>query len=189
MRLFLPALLATALILPTAASQDQKPALPDLKAREWKKVGDDGLEVWDVKEGKGELAKARRLRLAHRTHGSGEDREVVRAHRDPSSVDGADAGHHAVSRQVSTLGLQRRIHRVRQHAVLHEAPGIQQEIQALPHRQLAHAPLALDLLLAAMARAAARRASRSVTSGDQSYRSGCCVIPCVYHSGRVTPWA
>jgi peptidylprolyl isomerase len=58
MRLLLPALLALALIVPAAASQDQKPALPDLKAKEWKKVGDDGLEVWDVKEGKGEAAKA-----------------------------------------------------------------------------------------------------------------------------------
>jgi FKBP-type peptidyl-prolyl cis-trans isomerase len=42
-------------------SQDkekEKPKLPDLKAKEWKKLGDAGLEVWDVKEGKGDAAKA-----------------------------------------------------------------------------------------------------------------------------------
>ncbi|MCE9566984.1 MAG: FKBP-type peptidyl-prolyl cis-trans isomerase [Planctomycetes bacterium] len=34
-----------------------KPELPDLKAKEWKKL-DNGLEVWDVKEGTGEAVKA-----------------------------------------------------------------------------------------------------------------------------------
>jgi peptidylprolyl isomerase len=33
-----------------------KPELPDLKAKEWKKL-DNGLEVWDVKEGAGEAVK------------------------------------------------------------------------------------------------------------------------------------
>lgn len=56
MRLILPALLAAALILP-ASAQNEKPKLPDLKAKEWKKLGDAGLEVWDVKEGKGEAVK------------------------------------------------------------------------------------------------------------------------------------
>jgi len=41
-----------------AAGQAEKPKFPDLKAKEWKKVGDDGLEMWEVKEGKGEAAKA-----------------------------------------------------------------------------------------------------------------------------------
>jgi len=31
--------------------------LPDLAAKEWKKVGTAGLEVWDVKEGQGEAVK------------------------------------------------------------------------------------------------------------------------------------
>jgi peptidylprolyl isomerase len=57
MRLFLAALFAAALIGP-AFSQKEKPKLPDLKAKEWKKLGDAGLEIWDVKEGKGEAAKA-----------------------------------------------------------------------------------------------------------------------------------
>ncbi len=34
-----------------------KPELPDLKAKEWKKL-DGGLEIWDVKEGEGEAVKA-----------------------------------------------------------------------------------------------------------------------------------
>jgi peptidylprolyl isomerase len=37
---------------------DSKPELPDLKSKEWKKLGDAGLEVWDVVEGKGEAVKA-----------------------------------------------------------------------------------------------------------------------------------
>lgn len=57
MRLSFPTLLAVALVVP-AMAQDEKPKLPDLKAKEWKKVGDDGLEMWEVKEGKGEAAKA-----------------------------------------------------------------------------------------------------------------------------------
>ena len=31
--------------------------LPDLNAKEWKKLGDKGLEIWDVKEGTGEAVK------------------------------------------------------------------------------------------------------------------------------------
>jgi peptidylprolyl isomerase len=57
MRLLMSALFASAFILP-AFAQNEKPKLPDLNAKEWKKVGDAGLEVWDVKEGKGEAAKA-----------------------------------------------------------------------------------------------------------------------------------
>lgn len=37
--------------------KEKKPMLPDLKAKEWKKL-DSGLEIWDVKEGKGEAVKA-----------------------------------------------------------------------------------------------------------------------------------
>ena len=36
---------------------ENKPMLPDLTAKEWKKVGNAGLEVWDVKEGEGEAVK------------------------------------------------------------------------------------------------------------------------------------
>src|SRR4051812_40030610 len=36
----------------------EKPKFPDLKAKEWKKVGDAGLEIWDAKEGEGEAVKA-----------------------------------------------------------------------------------------------------------------------------------
>jgi len=42
----------------SAAGQAEKPKFPDLKAKEWKKVGNDGLEIWDVKEGEGEAVKA-----------------------------------------------------------------------------------------------------------------------------------
>lgn len=36
---------------------ESKPELPDLKAKEWKKL-ESGLEIWDVVEGKGEAVKA-----------------------------------------------------------------------------------------------------------------------------------
>jgi peptidylprolyl isomerase len=59
MRLILPAFLGAALVVPAmSAANDEKPNLPDLKSKDWKKLGDAGLEVWDVKEGKGEAAKA-----------------------------------------------------------------------------------------------------------------------------------
>jgi FKBP-type peptidyl-prolyl cis-trans isomerase len=37
--------------------KEKKLMLPDLKAKEWKKL-DSGLEIWDVKEGKGDPVKA-----------------------------------------------------------------------------------------------------------------------------------
>ena len=36
----------------------EEPMMPDLKAKEWKKLGEAGLEIWDVKEGKGDAVKA-----------------------------------------------------------------------------------------------------------------------------------
>jgi FKBP-type peptidyl-prolyl cis-trans isomerase len=39
------------------SDKEKKLMLPDLKAKEWKKL-DSGLEVWDVKEGKGDAVKA-----------------------------------------------------------------------------------------------------------------------------------
>jgi peptidylprolyl isomerase len=42
---------------PVILADDDKPKLPDLKAKEWKKLGDKGLEFWDVKEGKGDAVK------------------------------------------------------------------------------------------------------------------------------------
>ncbi len=50
------ALLAAAVVAMTAAvgtTDDQTPKLPPLDSKEWKKVGTDGLEMWDVKEGTG----------------------------------------------------------------------------------------------------------------------------------------
>ena len=38
------------------AQKEDKPMLPDLTAKEWKKL-DSGLELWDVKEGKGDPVK------------------------------------------------------------------------------------------------------------------------------------
>jgi FKBP-type peptidyl-prolyl cis-trans isomerase len=35
---------------------EPKPELPDLKSKEWKKL-ENGLEIWDVTEGKGEAVK------------------------------------------------------------------------------------------------------------------------------------
>lgn len=42
---------------PFAAGEDKKLERPKLDAKEWKKL-DSGLEIWDVKEGKGEAVKA-----------------------------------------------------------------------------------------------------------------------------------
>jgi FKBP-type peptidyl-prolyl cis-trans isomerase len=68
MRPTVPVLLAAALLAPAAgAADDEKPKLPDLKATEWKKLGDAGLEVWDVKEGKGEAVKPGAKLKAHYT--------------------------------------------------------------------------------------------------------------------------
>ena len=36
---------------------ENKQMLPDLNAKEWRKVGNAGLEMWDVKEGEGESVK------------------------------------------------------------------------------------------------------------------------------------
>ena len=46
MRLILPAFFVVAMVLPTDGRSDdeKKPMLPDVKAKEWKKLGDDGLE-------------------------------------------------------------------------------------------------------------------------------------------------
>lgn len=38
------------------ADKEKKPMLPDLNAKEWKKL-DSGLELWDAKEGTGEAVK------------------------------------------------------------------------------------------------------------------------------------
>ena len=60
MRLMSVFALAAALALaPLAAGDDKddkKPTRPPLDAKEWKKL-DSGLEIWDVKEGKGEAVK------------------------------------------------------------------------------------------------------------------------------------
>jgi FKBP-type peptidyl-prolyl cis-trans isomerase len=39
-----------------ASAEDKKPERPPLKAKEWKKT-DSGLEIWDLKEGKGAAVK------------------------------------------------------------------------------------------------------------------------------------
>jgi peptidylprolyl isomerase len=49
---FLIALTAAALSAPATPAREDKPVLPDLKAKEWKKQ-DNGLEIWDAKEGTG----------------------------------------------------------------------------------------------------------------------------------------
>jgi FKBP-type peptidyl-prolyl cis-trans isomerase len=59
--------LAVALaVAPFAAGEDKKPSLPPLDAKEWKKT-DSGLEIWDVKEGKGDPVKAGNTITAHYT--------------------------------------------------------------------------------------------------------------------------
>jgi FKBP-type peptidyl-prolyl cis-trans isomerase len=46
-----------AVLLATAVTAQEKPKLPPIDAKDWKKQ-DSGLEIWDVKEGKGDAVKA-----------------------------------------------------------------------------------------------------------------------------------
>jgi peptidylprolyl isomerase len=97
MRLLLPCALA-AMTLPTPAmTQDEKkPVLPDLKAKEWKKLGDAGLGVWDVKEGKGDAVKAGAKLKVHYTgwltNGEIFDSSVVRKEPIEFELDGLIKG-------------------------------------------------------------------------------------------------
>ncbi|HEY1191342.1 MAG TPA: FKBP-type peptidyl-prolyl cis-trans isomerase [Gemmata sp.] len=50
------AVAAAFVFAPFAAGEDKKPERPKLDAKEWKKQK-SGLEIWDVKEGKGEAVK------------------------------------------------------------------------------------------------------------------------------------
>lgn len=50
------ALAAVFAVAPFATGEDKKPERPKLDAKEWKKTK-SGVEVWDVKEGKGDAVK------------------------------------------------------------------------------------------------------------------------------------
>ena len=54
--IFAAALALTA--IPFVNAQEKKPMRPPLDSKEWKKVGTEGLEIWDVKEGKGTAVQA-----------------------------------------------------------------------------------------------------------------------------------
>jgi len=58
-------LVAVAAFAATGSTED-KPKLPPLDAKEWKKT-DSGLEIWDVKEGKGNAAVAKGKVKVHYT--------------------------------------------------------------------------------------------------------------------------
>jgi FKBP-type peptidyl-prolyl cis-trans isomerase len=65
--LFVFALAAAFAVAPFAAGEDKKtPPRPPLDAKEWKKT-DSGLEIWDVKEGKGDAVKADATVVIHYT--------------------------------------------------------------------------------------------------------------------------
>lgn len=67
MRLMTICVLAAAFaVAPFAAGEDKKPERPKLDAKEWKKQK-SGLEIWDVKEGKGEAVKAGETVTIHYT--------------------------------------------------------------------------------------------------------------------------
>src|SRR5262245_49743149 len=67
---FVVAAVAVALAALPAWADDQPkkepPKLPPLDAKEWKKQ-DNGLQVWDVKDGSGEAAKADSMITIHYT--------------------------------------------------------------------------------------------------------------------------
>src|SRR5690349_1248965 len=61
------ALAASFAVAPFAAGEDKKgPERPALDSKEWKKQK-SGLEIWDVKEGKGEAAKPGATVVIHYT--------------------------------------------------------------------------------------------------------------------------
>ena len=60
------ALAASFAFAPFAAGEDKKPTRPPLDAKEWKKQK-SGLEIWDVKEGKGEAVKEGATVVVHYT--------------------------------------------------------------------------------------------------------------------------
>jgi FKBP-type peptidyl-prolyl cis-trans isomerase len=57
MRISILALVATTVFVATGRTDEDKPTLPPLDSKEWKKT-DSGLEIWNVKEGKGTAAVA-----------------------------------------------------------------------------------------------------------------------------------
>jgi len=67
--LLVAALVAVGVTATPAGADDKKeaPKLPPLDAKEWKKLGDKGLQVWDVVEGKGEAVKPGALVTIHYT--------------------------------------------------------------------------------------------------------------------------
>src|SRR4051794_4046214 len=67
--LLVAALVAVGVTATPAGADDKKeaPKLPPLDAKEWKKLGDKGLQVWDVAEGKGEAVKPGALVTIHYT--------------------------------------------------------------------------------------------------------------------------
>lgn len=65
-RVSLVTLTCIMLVATIALSDDKKPPLPALDAKEWKKLK-PGLEIWDVKEGKGTEAKPGAKVTAHYT--------------------------------------------------------------------------------------------------------------------------
>ena len=60
------ALAAAFTVAPFAAGEDKTPPRPPLDSKEWKKQK-SGLEIWDVKEGKGEAAKPGATVVIHYT--------------------------------------------------------------------------------------------------------------------------
>ena len=95
-----------------------------------------------------QLAHAGGLALPDLAHGAGEHGEVVGDDGDAPAVDVADAGDDAVGREVA-LGGEAGVHRVGELAVLDERARVDQQVDALPDRELAHAALAGDPLVAA----------------------------------------
>ena len=77
-------------------------------------------------------------------HRSGHHGEVVGRDGNRATVDLADAGDHAVGREEAIT--EAGVHVVGEHAVLDPGAGIEQQVEAFAHGQLAHRALALDEL-------------------------------------------
>ena len=80
-RITLSAIAVASLFAAVATSDENKPTLPPLDSKEWKKT-ESGLEIWDVKEGKGTaVAKGAKVKVHYTgwlTNGEIFDSSVVR---------------------------------------------------------------------------------------------------------------
>ncbi len=128
---------------------EQRPGESECRADRLLDAGPGGVEQphhWDALAHR-HVAHPGDLLLADGAHRAAHDGEVVGSDRHPPAVHFPDPGHDPVGCQVAIA--ERRVHVVGQPAVLDERPLVAQQVEPLPHRQLALTVLTGHPLLAA----------------------------------------